>query len=47
MGRYSGDYVVGAKYSEHFQEMIGGLLTTASLDEMCPKYKGEMETVIL
>jgi len=27
--------------------MIGGLLTTARLDEMGPKYKGEMEAVIL
>jgi len=27
--------------------MIGVLLTTASLDEVGPKYKGEMEAVIL
>jgi len=27
--------------------MIGGLLITARLDEMDPKYKGEMEAVIL
>jgi hypothetical protein len=39
--------VAGAKYSEHFWKMIGGLLTTTILDEMGPKYKGEMEAVIL